>query len=252
MKSALLLRLTALRLKPAVMAEVCSIINEIEAPIEMRKAKDRGRKPRKIRGNSTENPRTVHGNSTPVSTEIPLPVSLQPSKNNKDSLNGNDSSFLLSSSEVHLEKKEGLEVARARAEIWTTKFIEFWNIYPKRRGNNPKHPASLKFLALVKSGVDPDAIVAGARNYATDPATEAGTPYVKQAVVWLNQRGWEDYASKQKTTDEPAYMKPPPGCQPYEDFRRQYDAAKNENTLREDTGVGEEGADYPEELQLSS
>lgn len=113
MKSSLLLRLTALRLKPAVMDAVCAIIDEIEAPIEARKAKDRDRKPRKIRGNSSENPRTIHGNSTPVSVENPPTVSLQPSINKQDSLN-NKNSFLLTSSDSTLEKKEVVVIARER------------------------------------------------------------------------------------------------------------------------------------------
>ncbi len=168
-----------------------------------------------------------------------------------------DSSLTSSSDSKEERKKEDSSVVaratpKANAEKWTPKFAELWAAYPRRQGNNPKHPALLKFIKLAQSGVDLDSVIAGARAYAADAATQVGTPYVKTTVVWLNQRCWEDYAQVPKPNDVPAYMKPPPGCQTYEDFRRQYDAAKNENPIREDTGMGEDGADFPEELRLSS
>lgn len=75
------------------------------------------------------------------------------------------------------------------------RFDEFWAAYPKRDGANPKHPAKLKFEGAVRAGADPAAIIAGARAYASAESTKVGTPYVAQAVVWLNQRRWEDYAA---------------------------------------------------------
>jgi len=74
-------------------------------------------------------------------------------------------------------------------------FGRFWSIYPKRAGNNPKHPASLKFDAAVRSGVDAEEIIAAAGRYAEAETIlgHIGTPYVQQAAVWLNQRGWETY-----------------------------------------------------------
>jgi hypothetical protein len=74
-------------------------------------------------------------------------------------------------------------------------FDRFWAAYPKRDGANPKHPASKKFLALVKSGIDVEAIVAGANGYRAecDRKQQTGTPYVAMATTWLNQHRWEDY-----------------------------------------------------------
>jgi len=75
-------------------------------------------------------------------------------------------------------------------------FARFWQAYPKREGSNPKQPAREKFGRAVRKGADPDAIVAGAEAYRRqcEDAEQIGTPYVAQAVTWLNQRRWEDYA----------------------------------------------------------
>lgn len=75
-------------------------------------------------------------------------------------------------------------------------FIRFWQAYPKREGSNPRLPARDKFGRAVKAGADPEEIVAGAAAYRRqcDDSEQTGTPYVAQAVTWLNQRRWEDYA----------------------------------------------------------
>lgn len=72
-------------------------------------------------------------------------------------------------------------------------FEEFWKVYPRREGANPKAPAFKKFSALIQSGISPATITAGAKNYAAADAGKIGTPYIAQAVTWLNQRRWEDY-----------------------------------------------------------
>lgn len=73
-------------------------------------------------------------------------------------------------------------------------FEEFWKIYPSRQNHqNPKKPARDKFRAAVKSGTDPGAIIAGARQYAENvKATGTDPKFVAQAATWLNQRRWED------------------------------------------------------------
>jgi hypothetical protein len=75
----------------------------------------------------------------------------------------------------------------------TGDFAEFWLAYPKRQGSNPKAPAHLKFIRLVHGGVPAAAIIAGAKAYAEAEGSNVGTPYIAQAVTWLNQRRWEDY-----------------------------------------------------------
>lgn len=75
------------------------------------------------------------------------------------------------------------------------RFPEFWEAYPRRDGSNPRKPAEQKFTAAVKRGDDPDAIIAGAGRYAAACRADGsyGTPYVAQAVTWLNQSRWLDY-----------------------------------------------------------
>lgn len=76
-------------------------------------------------------------------------------------------------------------------------FEEFWKVYPKRDGANPKEPAKQKFAAAVKSGADPGEITAAAGRYAAECARKqiAKTDKVAQAVTWLNQKRWGDYPS---------------------------------------------------------
>jgi hypothetical protein len=87
-----------------------------------------------------------------------------------------------------ISKKESLSRDKESSEG----FERFWLAYPRRKGSNPKHPARLKFSRAVKSGVDPEAIISGAKNYAQEACP--GTEFICMAVTWLNQRRWEDYA----------------------------------------------------------
>ncbi|WP_315833925.1 hypothetical protein [Bradyrhizobium prioriisuperbiae] len=76
-------------------------------------------------------------------------------------------------------------------------FEDFWKEYPARDGDNPKLPAKIKFDALVKSGVDPDLMIAGAKRYAAN-ATEkqqVGTQYIAHALKWLSEQRWADIAA---------------------------------------------------------
>jgi uncharacterized protein YdaU (DUF1376 family) len=97
-------------------------------------------------------------------------------------------------------------VADATRPCAQDEFEEFWRCYPKRDGPNPKAPARRKFEALVKSGVDPAAIIASARRCAEDHARrgEVNSRYIAQAVTWLNQRRFEDYAASGNPRDSPA------------------------------------------------
>lgn len=96
-------------------------------------------------------------------------------------------------------KKESRAVADATRP--DERFDEFWKVYPKRDGANPKAPARKKFLNAIKSGVDPGEIIAGAKRSAEEARSKGqiGTPYVPQAMTWLGQQRWGDYAP----TNEP-------------------------------------------------
>lgn len=75
-------------------------------------------------------------------------------------------------------------------------FEDFWSVYPRRKGSNPKHPASLKFATAVKNGADPAHIVSSARRYADEAREQGneGTEFICMATTWLNQKRWLDYA----------------------------------------------------------
>ena len=85
----------------------------------------------------------------------------------------------------------------AKATRPASRFPEFWAEYPKRDGDNPRAPAEKKFDALVKSGVDPQSLIDGARQSSTDHRRRGnfGTPYVPQAIKWLNDKRWIDAAA---------------------------------------------------------
>lgn len=83
------------------------------------------------------------------------------------------------------------------------KFEEFWKSLPKRDGANPKEPARRLFEAAVKSGDDPEAIIAGARQCARAESKNAGTPYIQQAVKWLRDKRWRDYGQQIAEQDAP-------------------------------------------------
>lgn len=75
-------------------------------------------------------------------------------------------------------------------------FEEFWKAYPRREGANPKDPAAKLFHAAVKSGEDPERIIAGAKRCASVEAKNIGTPYIPQAVKWLRDKRWKDYLAE--------------------------------------------------------
>lgn len=89
-------------------------------------------------------------------------------------------------------------------------FEEFWKEYPSRDGDNPKLPAKIKFDALVKTGIDPELIIAGARRYAAKAREkgQAGTQYIAHALKWLNDQRWADIAAVSYVAAERAEQSP--------------------------------------------
>ncbi|MFB9265984.1 hypothetical protein ACFFWD_22980 [Bradyrhizobium erythrophlei] len=64
----------------------------------------------------------------------------------------------------------------------------------------------MKFDELVEMGLDAQMLIDAARKLAKDEADRGnvGTRYIPQAVTWLNQQRWSDYAEsavKESTTD---------------------------------------------------
>ncbi len=78
----------------------------------------------------------------------------------------------------------------------------FWKAYPSRGdASNPKAPALEKFARAVKSGVDPEEIIAAAGRYGEIErrAGRYGTDKIAQAITWLNGKRWGDYPPPEAT-----------------------------------------------------
>jgi len=131
-----------------------------------------------------------------------------------------------SHSQPHTQaEKDSCAVAGATRTTHDQAFDDFWKAYPKRDGANPKAPARKLFLAAIKLGTAPDAIVAGAAACAISDREKVGTPYIPQAVKWLRDRRWEDYAPKVSNgADHPPGWRP--GMPTAEELAAKYGAPK--------------------------
>ena len=89
------------------------------------------------------------------------------------------------------QNKTGTITRLSDAEI-AAKFLEFWRIYPKRLGNNPKWEAEQKFGRWIKSGENCETIITGVRQFAVECEARriVGTCFVPQAIRWLNKKMW--------------------------------------------------------------
>lgn len=76
-------------------------------------------------------------------------------------------------------------------------FKRFKAAFPRRDGANPWLPAEKKFNALVKTGVDPEAMIRAATELAREEGARGniGTKFIPQAITWLNQQRFQDYAA---------------------------------------------------------
>lgn len=147
------------------------------------------------------------------------------------------------------EKKDSCAVVKATRPKLDDDFDEFWKAYPKRDGANPKAPARKAFFAAVKAGTEPSKIIAGALSCAVRDRDKIGTPYIPQAVKWLRDKRWEDYAA----TGPPEAPKfaPPPGMKSLEETLQEFRNGASGTGIRRDPSVGQNGADHVAELQLS-
>lgn len=100
------------------------------------------------------------------------------------------------------------ETSRNVSETVKLTFSDFWTAYPKRLGANPRAMAEKKFCAAIKSGIDPERIVNSAKAYGDELRAQRkiGTEFVAQAVTWLNQKRYEDYAPDPGGTERQARM----------------------------------------------
>lgn len=73
-------------------------------------------------------------------------------------------------------------------------FARFKAAFPRRDGANPWQPAEKRFNTLVKSGVDPETMIAAAALLAREESARGnvGTKFIPQAITWLNQQRFAD------------------------------------------------------------
>jgi hypothetical protein len=124
------------------------------------------------------------------------------------------------------QEGKGRERTKRRVDdASAARFDDFKKGYPKRKGANPWKPARDRFSALVKAGEDPEVIILGARRYSAELAEDGkvGTGFVAQAVTWLNQHRWKDYARPAAVTQVSG--PPAPGLPTDEELRRKYGAS---------------------------
>ncbi|HBS7073566.1 helix-turn-helix domain-containing protein [Klebsiella pneumoniae] len=77
--------------------------------------------------------------------------------------------------------------ARSANQDYSPEFETAWQDYPKRAGGNSKAAAWKAWKARLKDGVNPEAMLAGVKRYATYARAtgSVGTQYVKQAATFF-------------------------------------------------------------------
>lgn len=95
------------------------------------------------------------------------------------------------------EKEKSPTPAKPQARA-NDDFDRFKAVYPRRDGSNPWQPAEKKFKALVKTGVDPETMIRAATELAREEGARGniGTKFIPQALTWLNQQRFHDYAAQ--------------------------------------------------------
>ena len=93
------------------------------------------------------------------------------------------------------KEREPETLSRPSAEAIAMDFKTFWQVYPSRAPHsNPRKTAAERFAEVVRGGVPPATIIAGAERYAAHVAREGTDPrFIAQAANWLDQARWEDY-----------------------------------------------------------
>lgn len=99
------------------------------------------------------------------------------------------------------ERREETDIsAVAKATRPDEMFEKFWQERPRRKGDDPRKPAEEQFRRLVKSGEDPEVIIAGVK-FARIAYAEQGktnTEFIPQMVKWLRDRRYRDFAEAGK------------------------------------------------------
>jgi hypothetical protein len=102
------------------------------------------------------------------------------------------------------EDRKGKEKIIRAASPSNEDFEEFKKVYPKRAGNYGWKAAERKYLALVKTGVSPQAINTAAKRHAEEmrKLKRLGTEFVPMPASWLNAEDFV-FVAVNSFNDEP-------------------------------------------------
>lgn len=141
----------------------------------------------------------------PLNSVVPLEVSIPLANPREGSDNVREDSIRIKDQGVDQGKDQGVDLTRAHTHedtpttgglvVLQDAWSRFLAAYPKRAGGNRTGTAKERFANLVKSGTDPESIIAGAERYRDycKAAGKVGTEMVQQMATFLGQaRGWEE------------------------------------------------------------
>lgn len=101
----------------------------------------------------------------------------------------------LTREEGETEKRESKAETRSpSAPKASEDFETLKKVYPRRKGNYGWKAAERKFNSLVKTGVDPKAIIAAAKRLGETLAARVGTEFIPMPASWLNSEDFLDLA----------------------------------------------------------
>ena len=98
-----------------------------------------------------------------------------------------------------------LVASATNAPAAPSRFAEFWSIYPKREGGNPKRKAEQLFAGLVKRGIPEQRIIDRAKLLATRHPKPS--QFVPMAKTWLAGEDFEDDVSPPKPANDQQWGK---------------------------------------------
>jgi hypothetical protein len=90
----------------------------------------------------------------------------------------------------------------AKAPIGSRDFEELKKSYPRRAGNYGWAAAEKKFNSLVKTGVDPKAIIAAAAKLCQTLRSRIGTEFIPMPASWLNSEDFTEIAANAFETEQ--------------------------------------------------
>jgi hypothetical protein len=189
--AAVLKRLGDLQLAPEAMAEVLSIIADIDVRRSDQRSKgaERQARYRQRHSNASHNVTSdVTVTQKVTSQSVTSDVTVTPLARVDDSSSSTEISGKIRKNicPISPEKTGKREQQRAVEDA----FSEFWKAYPRRVGDNPRKTALASYERAIASGAVPETILAGTRRLAAKHPTP--TPFVPMAATWLNQERWED------------------------------------------------------------